>query len=577
MAYTEYSDFYVAVQDLALNRILKHVMRQRPSLFNYGTSVFAEDPKLLCWNNFDLSPEVGNNNNPIITVLDPLPVLMTSYGLNYCAQFVKGEIDFHPGTITLPQELNPPLGNQRLALYFKVCAGLGCPGAVFKEPTKKDGIPALDIVALQCFGFELFATGGCGITGPVGQQRIKPQVDSIEIVDLSPEGLENSIECYSLVALNKGVLPTYGEAVSKLAFGIISLPDDVGQIQMSAATNVPHNPAVEQDQLKLFINLDRIDLAIPTDGSASSSGGSTTRTTRSRTRVGTFDFTVALSEKALAKMFDAAIRSFVYSNSGRKSVRGLSIGWDIVFHLEGGSFGLNADGTFSIEGLNVVWEKCRLDIGFNLPEKCVGGFCIVPIPFDGCKVRAPRYCLFSDNPDFTIPLIDLNNFMTTIVSIKVEPSVFYGVGYGGPNKWQLVLVPRVVTFQVDIDKSVGDLVKSLIAQAIGDLLWFLPDWAQDEIANWLGAIEEIMRFKLGIDDDISFWLLDILDSIDFPLDARDMIFDFIATKMPAVRDIEDPYPVLPGTESLIPVKIPIEFLGLRIDSSELVIEGDIGD
>src|SRR5665647_3267360 len=234
MVLTSNSDFYIAVQDLAINRIIKHVTRQRPSLFNYGTSVFAEDLRLLCCNDFDVAPEVINNNNPIITVLNPLPVLMTSYYLNYCAQFVKGEIDFHPGNITLPQELSPPLGNQRLALYFKVCAGLGCPGAVFKEPTKKDGTVALPIVALQCFGFELFATGGCRITGPIGEQKVLPQVDGVEIVDLIPEGLENSIECYSLVALNKGILPTYGEALSKLAFGIISLPDNVGQIQMSA-------------------------------------------------------------------------------------------------------------------------------------------------------------------------------------------------------------------------------------------------------------------------------------------------------------------------------------------------------
>ena len=48
-------------------------------------------------------------------------------------------------------------------------------------------------------------------------------------------------------------------------------------------------------------------------------------------------------------------------------------------------------------------------VGIDIPEICVGGFCIIPNPFGGCILRAPRVCVFSDDPDIqlTLPLSGL--------------------------------------------------------------------------------------------------------------------------------------------------------------------------
>jgi hypothetical protein len=38
MAFTDNSDLYGAINEEGINLIAQHIMRQRPSLFNYGTA-----------------------------------------------------------------------------------------------------------------------------------------------------------------------------------------------------------------------------------------------------------------------------------------------------------------------------------------------------------------------------------------------------------------------------------------------------------------------------------------------------------------------------------------------------------
>ena len=129
MAFTSNCDLFVSVNEAGINQIVRHIMRQRPSLFNYGSDGVIRNPGLLCAP-IDAAPAVFQRGNPLLTREPPLPVLGTHppVGLDYVAQLTKAEVDFSPGNaIALPAELTPPLPAQRLALHFQVCAGLGCP------------------------------------------------------------------------------------------------------------------------------------------------------------------------------------------------------------------------------------------------------------------------------------------------------------------------------------------------------------------------------------------------------------------------------------------------------------------
>lgn len=268
MAYTDNCDIYSAFHEEGFNRLLHHVQLQRPSLFNYATKFVAERPELLC-QAVAAHPIVGIRNNPKVTVVAPLPVPGTNYGLNYALQLVKVSIDFHPSnSITLPAELGGKLKEQSFALEAAFCGGIGCPPDEIIDryvpppgPDKRGeevpGIFALDTKKLLCFCLAVTATGAFRIREHEGRRYLEPILSGIELTEITPAGLEDSLECYIRVLLKLTVLPKLRILLKRFTFdamknvGVALLPTPISQ-------KVKHNPAVEQDQLKVFINLEVI-------------------------------------------------------------------------------------------------------------------------------------------------------------------------------------------------------------------------------------------------------------------------------------------------------------------------------
>ena len=621
MPLTSNCDFYVAIYDAGINRVLKHLMQQRPSLFNYGTSLLENDSQLLCAP-IDVDPRVTEAGNPLITVLGPVPVFGTTYGLNFCAQLGQGQIDFYPSDVfTLPADLNPPLAPQHLAIHFQVCAGIGCPSqrliprppvglpisgvanlarkmaignavgaqeignpvnAPITGSLPPPGITVLPTNELDCFCLDLYATGGCAITGVAGNQKILPSVSGIDITELQPQGLEKSLECYALVALNQGILPQIGASISQLAFGLMTLPDDLGSLQVSASTTVPNNPAIQDDQLEAFVDLDSIDLNVSislggggSGGGGGGDGGTVTRTTRPRQRTGPYDLTAAVSADAFTKIFTAFVEGFKFSDSGSGSYGPVTIGYSVAAHLEGGSISLTSSGGIEIKDVVVKWDTLALDMGFNIPKVCTPGFCLVPIPFDGCLVDVPPVCLFSADPDISFS-IDVGGYLDSKFTLTGIPRIYYGVGSGVPNRWEIAIEP---TLPIDLDiidlsDTVGDIFQNLITDSIDSLISGLPGWAQDLINDLLGGVEDIIKTVLGIPDDITEWILDAISDLGIFQDLMNAIAQYISF---TIFEVPDPLTVLPASGSLIPVELPIQYLGLTVDTSEMVVEGDIGD
>lgn len=287
MAFTDNSDLFASIHEEGINRVVRHIMRKRPSLFNYGTALFLERPELLCVK-VDPHPWVIQRDNPLITVEDPLPILGTdgSVGLNFCVQLTDARVDFHPGNvISLPPELNP-LGEQRLALHVRVCGGLGCPptklldkitfGWLEREGRGIPGVPTrhfprfpegrpgrppipLPMDRLDCFCLDLFAVCHFEIIGLAGHQRLVARLDGLEIVDVKPDGLENSIECYLATLMRLVLLPRLTVVIDTLVFDIPVAGITNATVKVSAtpeSATVPNNPAVESDQLKVFIDVE---------------------------------------------------------------------------------------------------------------------------------------------------------------------------------------------------------------------------------------------------------------------------------------------------------------------------------
>jgi hypothetical protein len=301
MALTDNSDLFVSVHEDGMNALLRHIMQQRPPLFNYGTALFealAKKKRTLC------SPikTADNYNGPLITVEDPLPILGSPLpiGMDWCFQLSGLAIDFHKGnTIALPPELGV-LQPQQFALQAKACFGLMCPddkkaadileqieGAVVtvyeqnkglsdkerlqRERERKDRTPKDEDVKplppgkLYCFCLSLFLTGHFEWDDVPGSDQpwLKVRLDGLEIVDIGPDPLESMIECYLRNILRYGILPRIMLPMEALVLDITSMSDDLAdylgrQILLQPTPTggaVPFNPAVEDDQLKLFIEL----------------------------------------------------------------------------------------------------------------------------------------------------------------------------------------------------------------------------------------------------------------------------------------------------------------------------------
>jgi hypothetical protein len=282
------------------------------------------------------------------------------------------------------------------------------------------------------------------------------------------------------------------------------------------------------------------------------------------------------------------VQGFRFTKSGSGSFGPFSASYDVAAHLEGGSFEMRDDGTIVIKELDVKWDKLKLTIGIDIPEYCPfggGDICVLP-PWPSCGflcadcVTLDPICIFSDNPDISVP-IDLGGLITSEVSASGRIESFYGVGSGTYNRWQIVVVPTLPLDLdiIDIADTAGDLFRNFVQGAIDNFLNSLgvPGWVMSIIDTFLGDIENIIRVVLDIPDDIGEWLLDGISQLGIFSGLLNDLYDYLALQIPAVFEIADPREILAQDGILVPVQIPIEFIGISVHSHEMVIEGDVGN
>jgi len=268
MAFTNNCDLYGAVHEDGVNRVIRHIMLQRPSMFNYATADVAGNRELWC-EPVPFTSDVIHYKNPLFTVMPPIPVIGVDsppVGLSFIVQVPKAEIDFYPSNvIALPKELKPPLANQHFALHITVCGALGCPSeqeidripdpnqtfATEQQPVTQVHLPGV----LNCFCLDVYVVGHFERAFIHGQESLLGKVDDIDIVDIKPDQLEENIICYiktavTLVLRQKLAIPLATFFISFPLFGL-------GTVSLSPTPNppVPNNPAIEDDQIKAFITM----------------------------------------------------------------------------------------------------------------------------------------------------------------------------------------------------------------------------------------------------------------------------------------------------------------------------------
>ncbi len=297
--------------------------------------------------------------------------------------------------------------------------------------------------------------------------------------------------------------------------------------------------------------------------------------------------TLAASGKAFGKLFDTLIDNFSLSKSDSKNFGPFSASYSVKFHLDDGSLTLKDDNTLEVKNVDVVFDILKAQVCFNLPGICVGGWCIIPDPWNGCLVSLPKICIGGP----VCADLDLSGLISKISDVKANLAPKYYIDparvasesdldaeYGGhPNKWKIFINPIWVHADpIDIPETVGNILEQAVKNAIDDELWFLPGFMKDLIWAIIGPVIDLITSALGIVGDISDWVSNLLGNLfDLLGLIETAISDYFASKYP-IYEFEDPYPILPKSGVLIPVKIPIRNLTAKINSKEMTVQAEVG-
>jgi hypothetical protein len=301
------------------------------------------------------------------------------------------------------------------------------------------------------------------------------------------------------------------------------------------------------------------------------------------------DMTIAASAGAVEQLFDAARDHFTFTKSDGGSFGPFSASYSVKLHLQEGSLTLHDDDTIEVQDLEIVWDTLKLTVCFDpLPNWCVGGFCIVPDPWNGCLVSFPGFCL----PGPICAPLDLSGVVSEISELRARFVTKYYVdparlpGWtdldaelnGHPNQWRLFLDPTYVLIDpIDFPATVANLLENAIEDAINNLIpsW-VPDVAKDILWAIIGPILSAVEDTLGIVGDVEDWLWHVLaDLFTLPALIETAIADYFAEQNP-IHLFDDPFKIMDAEPNLIPVKIPIRNLAATVNSHELVLRADVG-
>jgi hypothetical protein len=297
------------------------------------------------------------------------------------------------------------------------------------------------------------------------------------------------------------------------------------------------------------------------------------------------NITVALSEKAVKELFEKVRDTIHISKSGSSSGT-FSASYNAGIRVEGGTIDFkNSPDEIRISELDVVYDPLSVNLCVDIPEKKIGGFCILWIPIKGCIVHAPEISLFSASPDINIP-INLSGLIESEISggfginikyfdnpANAALNVYQAHKADLADKWRFHLDPRWLDLDIiDISDTVGNILDSIVNTFINGVFGGLPGWAKDILSYLLGGMVDIVRGILDIGDDIDEWISDLLGTgfglFDFILTE---VGNYFANKYP-LYELENPYPILPGDP---PVLLQISNFTTDITDDEIILMADV--
>ncbi|MDX1692907.1 MAG: hypothetical protein R3208_04030 [Ketobacteraceae bacterium] len=312
----------------------------------------------------------------------------------------------------------------------------------------------------------------------------------MELVDITPDGLESSIECIGTRILRDSLFPNLRfrfdpmlVELGPLRF-ILSLGQEVTTAghQLRAFFNIDPPPPPEDTDDEGGSFFDALDLGLLIDITQPMPAAQ--------------HFLVALDEEGVRNILEPMVRSFSFHPTG-------SLGpffYDLGVTIKPGTFDLidQADQIRLRE-----WDihtDLAFGVSFDIPEICIGGGCLDLGIFEIC---APEIC-------FDIPAITLALDLPTIVSeISADLSIRI---YHDDDADEIIigLLVNPLTLDIDLIDLEGMLIEAIEDGLIGDLADAIGIGA---VITWI--LENIIGPILDLTDDVDEAIRTLLSDLIF--------------------------------------------------------------
>jgi hypothetical protein len=224
-------DLYFALTQDAVNKLLRLVRRQRPSLLNYATPDVVRSPSAYGFQPVtagDVVQPVIDRRNPLYTIRDPITLKSASgqATFEYFAQLRDVALDFAPSDIA-PLPAPPPLADGSFAFVATVAAGFGLQRATSAPP-------------FNTFRLQLFVTGTLAFSG----QLLVPVLKKIQIEHIEPPGLDDALIAYLDAFVTLVAFPMASLPLSLLTLGFGGLGSVSFAPSPVAPPAIPANPQI---------------------------------------------------------------------------------------------------------------------------------------------------------------------------------------------------------------------------------------------------------------------------------------------------------------------------------------------
>lgn len=238
MSLTETQAVYAAIHENALNDLLTAFCTDRPRHLTYGSPSFVPATSVAA------------------TAMAAIPFPGVPGGIQWRVRLSIPQVDLFKQTAPLPPEMTLSPGQFSASIGVQIC--LGCAQIkIDPKPPRPKGDPAAfvgvsdnketkaaatrakhPIAELTCFALKVFVIGHVEhVIAETGEDAIALAVDQVEIVDISPDGLESLLECLLFMILQA--------ALADIRLPLRALR--AGAFQLS----LTQGPLIEEDQVKV--------------------------------------------------------------------------------------------------------------------------------------------------------------------------------------------------------------------------------------------------------------------------------------------------------------------------------------